>query len=107
MGMMVQFPSPALWHQILSVPPVSRDQGTQSPNGGFNELVQAQLANQNAIAGLQPPPPRPPMIQRHPQKDPRGRDPRDPRQHPSEQGGQEARDQSRGEKKPLIRTAWA
>jgi hypothetical protein len=114
MGMMVQFPSPALWHQILNGPPVSREQGTRNPRGGFNDLVHAQLANQNALAGLQPPPPRPPLIQRgrkEAQKDPqereRGRDPRDPQQYPSEQDRHDAQGRSAGEQKPLIRAVWA
>jgi hypothetical protein len=116
MGMMVQFPSPALWHQILSGPPVSREQGTRNPNGGFNDLIHAQLANQNALAGLQPPPPRPPLLQRgqkEARKDSqerereRGRDPRDPHQHPSGQGAHDTRDQYADEQKPLIRAVWA
>ena len=78
MGMMIQFPSPALWHQVLNGPPVSREQGTRNPIGGFNEMVHAQLAQQNALAGLQPPLLRQPAIQRPPQKDAREKD-RNPR----------------------------
>lgn len=78
MGMMIQFPSPALWHQVLNGPPVSREQGTRNPIGGFNEMVHAQLAKQNALAGLQPPPPCALAIQRPPQKDAREKD-RNPR----------------------------
>ncbi len=109
MGMMVQFPSPALWHQVLNGPPVSREQGTRNPLGGFNDLVHAQLANQNAIAGLQPPPPRPPAISRPPQKDPRerGRDPRDPREHPQQRDRQDQGGPDDGAQRPLIRAVWA
>lgn len=110
MGMMVQFPSPALWHQVLAGPPVSREQGTRNPLGGFNDLVHAQLANQNAIAGLQQPPPRPPAIsrpgQKEPQKDPR-RDPRDPQQQPHEQNRQDPGGHTDDAQRPLIRAVWA
>ena len=95
MGMMIQFPSPALWHQILAGPPVTKDQGTRNPIGGFSEMVHAQLAQQNAIAGLQQPP-RPPLVQRAPEKDARdkGRD----RDRPPR--GQERREENRGGHEP-------
>ena len=108
MGMMVQFPSPALWRQILSGPPVSREEGTRNPIGGFNEMVHVQLAKQNALAGLQPPPPRMLAIQRPPQKDAREKD-RNPRgQQPSR--GPHHRDADADEDvppQPLIRAVWA
>lgn len=112
MGMMVQFPSPALWHQLLSGPPVSREQGTRNPNGGFNDLIHAQLANQNAIAGLQPPPPRPPLLQRQQQKEQRDRnrdprDPHDPQQHPHGRDPRDTRSPRENEPTPLIRAVWA
>ena len=100
MGMMIQFPSPALWHQILSGPPVAKDQGTRNPIGGFGEMVHAQLAQQNAIAGLQQPP-RAPLIQRAPEKDSRdkGRNPRG--QH------QRRDDDRRGDTPPQRQAVWA
>ncbi|MBX7199901.1 MAG: hypothetical protein K1X51_11090 [Rhodospirillaceae bacterium] len=109
MGMQIQFPSPALWHRILSGPPVSRDQGTRNPIGGFNEMVHAQLTRQSAIAALQPPPARNQMIQRAPEKEARDKD-RNPR------GQQPRRDDHRGgrqgtppepERQPLVRAVWA
>ena len=93
MTVAIQFPSAALWHQILSGPPVGKDQGTRNPIGGFNEMVHAQLAKQNAIAGLQPPPP--PQIQRPPEKESRERK-RDPsRQQNDPQREQQGRDGGR------------
>jgi hypothetical protein len=112
MAMMVQFPSPALWHQLLSGPPVSREQDTGNPaaglRDGFNEMIYTQLANQNAIAGLQPPPPRAPALQRPGPKDPRerGRNPRDP-QPEQEQNPRHPFGDKDGERRPLIRAVWA
>lgn len=99
MGMMIQFPSPALWHQILSGPPVSKDQGTRNPIGGFSDMVHAQMAQQNAIAGLQPPP-RTPLVQRAPDKNARDRG-RDPRQQQRRDDG--PRDQAGAQRQ----TTWA
>lgn len=105
MGMMIQFPSPALWHQVLSGPPVSKDQGTRNPIGGFTEMVHAQLAKQGALAALQPPPARNQMIQRAPEKQAREKD-RNPRDQ------QQRRDNHRHEApepeaRPLVRAVWA
>lgn len=111
MGLMIQFPSPALWHQLLSGPPVSRDQGTRNPVGGFNEMVHAQLANQNAIAGLHPPPPR---IQR--EKDARDKAPldkdRSPRGRPQrrddrQDSGAAPDSGADGPPPPRVRALWA
>lgn len=109
MGMMIQFPSPALWHQILSGPPVGKDQGTRNPIGGFTEMVHAQLAKQSAIAGLQPPPPAHPLIQRAPEKDARDKD-REKDRNP--RGQQQRRDGRRQEAahpdaQALVRAVWA
>ena len=112
MGIMVQFPSPALWHQVLNGPPVSREQGTRNPIGGFNDMVHAQLAKQAAIASLQPPPPRPLALQRPPQKDarekepyPRGQQPQRGQFHPDLSSDLE--EDNAAEPQPLIRAVWA
>jgi hypothetical protein len=108
MGMMVQFPSPALWQQVLNSPPVSREQGTRNPIGGFTDMVHAQLVNQNAIAGLQTPPPRQPAIQRAPQKDARERrNPRDQQDDPREQNHHNPRNADSEPPPPAIRAIWA
>lgn len=120
MGMMIQFPSPALWHQVLSGPPVGKDQGTRNPIGGFTEMVHAQLAKQNAIAGLQQPP-RPPqanLIQRAPERDNRDKAREKDREKERNPRGQQQRRQDSGaearapEARPpdtssVLRAVWA
>lgn len=106
MATMIQFPSPALWHQVLSGPPVSREQGTRNPIGGFNEMVHAQLAKQSAIAALQPPPARNHLIQRAPEKEARDKD-REKDRNP--RGQQQRRHDTPPEPdhQSLVRAVWA
>lgn len=109
MGMMIQFPSPALWHQVLSGPPVSREQGTRNPIGGFSEMVHAQLAKQSALAALQPPPARSQMIQRAPDKQPRDKDrnPRDQQRRDDYPEGRRHDAPPEPDARALVRAVWA